>query len=62
MTNERKPNLATKTRHFPKKGERFINGEWVMEDTPVKQRPVSTAFDRRNFYRKQAGWPLLKER
>ena len=25
-------------------------------------KPKQTAADRRNFYRKQAGWPLLRER
>ena len=29
-TKTRKPNLATVTKHFPKKGERFIDGEWVV--------------------------------
>ena len=26
------------------------------------KRPRETAADRRNFYRNQAGWPLLKEK
>ena len=26
------------------------------------KQPRETAADRRNFYRKQAGWPLLKEK
>ena len=30
---------------------------------PKKEvKPRETAADRRNFYRKQAGWPLLKEK
>ena len=29
---------------------------------PEKVKPRETAADRRNFYRKQAGWPLLKEK
>jgi len=31
------------------------------EVEPKKVKPRETAADRRNFYRKQAGWPLLKE-
>lgn len=47
-----------KPKHFPKKGERLVNGEWVM---PKPARPVETAADRRNWLRKQAGWPPVKE-
>ncbi len=43
--------------HFPKKGERKVNGEWVM---PTQERQVSTAADRRDYLRKQAGWPVLR--
>jgi len=48
-----------KLRHFPKKGERLINGEWVTPTPPKPARPVETAADRRNYLRKQAGWPPL---
>lgn len=41
--------------HFPKKGEKFINGQWVM---PKPERTQETAADRRNWLRKQAGWPV----
>lgn len=84
---------AANTRHFPRRGERFIDGEWVTpdfnsdeiyisiercrvayEDEKVTSKhhaamdatyfkaskSVTTAFDTRNFYRKQAGWPPLK--
>lgn len=35
--------------------------EYEAEKTKkAASRPRETAFDRRNFYRKQAGWPLLK--
>lgn len=40
--------------HFPKKGERKVNGEWVL---PAQARE-ETATDRRNWLRKQAGWPV----
>ena len=56
------------SRHFPRKGERFVNGEWVGEDevpsvpVPVPEvkriRPTMTAADRRNWLRKKAGWPV----
>ena len=51
---------TTKPRHFPKKGERLINGEWVMPAPERPARPVENAADRRNWYRKQAGWPQIK--
>ncbi len=54
-----------------KKGEKFIDGEWVMlaqEDVPQEDvpkdtasgKPKMTAADRMDFYRKQAGWPQLR--
>lgn len=42
--------------HFPKKGERFINGRWV------KPKPVETAADRVDYLRRMAGWPPLKRK
>ena len=50
---------TAKPRHFPKKGERLINGEWVTPTSPKPARPIETAADRRNYLRKQAGWPPL---
>lgn len=44
------------TRHFPKKGERFVDGEWVM---PKTRRGMS-AVENRDWLRKQAGWPPLR--
>ena len=49
--------------HFPKKGEKKINGEWVMpaartEPLTTKIRTLETASDRRNWFRKRAGWPV----
>lgn len=53
---------ATAKGHFPKRGERKINGEWVAPalPEPVKARPVQTAADRRNYLRKKAGWPPIR--
>lgn len=48
---------ARKHHHFPREGEKLVNGEWTL---PPKERLVLTAADRRNWYRKQAGWPALK--
>jgi hypothetical protein len=50
MTTETKPKG-----HFPRKGERLVNGVWVM---PKPQKPSETATDRRNWLRRMAGWPV----
>ena len=47
--------------HFPKRGERKVNGVWV-SPTPPKVKVAQTAADRRNYLRKLAGWPQIKER
>ncbi len=49
---------AKTTRHFPRKGERFIDGQWVMEEQETK--PVShylSPKERRDYLRMKAGWP-----
>jgi hypothetical protein len=64
-TKTRKPNLATVTKHFPKKGERFIDGEWVVpvvEEVNETHPQASRAMETRNFYRKQANWPALRSK
>lgn len=43
--------------HFPRKGEKLVNGEWVM---PTPQKPAETPQDRVDYLRRQAGWPALK--
>lgn len=44
--------------HFPKKGERLIEGVWVMPEAPKPARQSMTAADRRNWFRRLAGWPV----
>lgn len=54
--------------HFPRKGERKVNGEWVMPaaEKPARRNPkldlkvsgLNTAADRRNWLRRMAGWPV----
>lgn len=56
--------------HFPKRGERKIDGVWKSAEelaalsvgvaAVVVSRPVETAADRRNYLRRQAGWPALR--
>ena len=49
--------------HFRKKGDRRIDGVWKTAEelaVPVKVRHIATAADRRNWLRKQAGWPALR--
>lgn len=56
--------------HFPKKGERKVNGEWVpapepeaaAPEAPKRTRTVTTASDRRNWLRERAGWPKLRSK
>lgn len=59
-TKERKSNVATLTKHFPKKGERFLDGEWVTPEPEESKPQTSRAMVTRNFLRKQAGWPPLR--
>lgn len=46
--------------HFPKRGERKVNGEWVRPEPEKDTRPVQTAADRMDYLRRKAGWPPLK--
>lgn len=58
-----KGKVTVATHHFPKKGERFVDGKWVMPaEELVGQRQVMTASERRNWFRKKAGWPALREK
>ena len=64
ITKTRKPNASSVKGHWPKKGERFINGVWVMPEAPEPPAPakhVMNAFEQRNWLRVKAGWPPLKE-
>ena len=50
--------------HFPKKGERKVDGVWTVpeartEAAPVPSRHVQTAADRVDYLRRKAGWPPL---
>ena len=51
MTTAEKPKGV-----FPKKGWKKVNGVWKSPEQLA--RPVQTAADRRNWLRKQAGWPV----
>lgn len=71
MSAKRRP----KPHHFPQKGERLVDGVWVIpEPAVVKQgataveqqgstavvKQGATAVEQRNWYRAKAGWPALK--
>ena len=47
--------------HFPRRGERLVNGVWVTPAPEKPARPVETAADRRNWLRMKMGWPPVKE-
>ena len=53
--------MVNTTNHFPKKGERLVNGVWVTPAPEKPARPVETAADRRNWLRMKMGWPPVKE-
>ncbi len=50
----------TEKGHFPKAGERKVNGEWVMATPEKPKRETETPADRRNYLRRMAGWPVSK--
>ena len=51
--------------HFPKKGERKVDGVWMAAEaiaTPAPAQHVQTAADRVDWLRKRAGWPPLRRK